>query len=160
MHFLTSEECKHWLSGRWQPTLDRANSKLALPYPKAPSRVLYVSQWLASELAHRRPVLLWVTESDISLSNWHLYYRLRQSYGDYRLLDDAPGHLCLDYESEDLASLLQLTMLNGWDALLVPELDYVSLAFSHHNFINVFSDDGRLVEEIRKIVSDDSPTDK
>jgi hypothetical protein len=148
------------MTSRWQPCLDRANSKLTLPYSKTPSRVLFVSQWFASELAHRRPVLLWVTESDIGLSNWHLYYRLRQSYGDYRLLDDAPGHLCLDYESEDMASLLQLSMLNGWDASFVPELDYVSLTFSHHGFIDVFSDNAELVEEIRKVTTDSPPVAK
>ena len=145
------------MSSRWQPKLSRADSKLTLPYPRAQSRLLYVAQWLASELAHRRPVLLWVTESDIGASNWHLYYRLRQSYGDRRRLEEAPGHLCLDYESEDLASVIQLTMLNGWDASLIPELDYVSLTFSHHGFIDVFSENVDLVEEIRKNVGE-APT--
>ena len=78
-----------------------------------------------------------------------MYYRLRESYGDRRLIDDAPGHLCLNYETEDLATLIFLTMLNGWDASLIPELDYASLTFSHHGFIDVFSDNGELVEEVR-----------
>ena len=118
------------------------------------------AQWIARNFGHRRPILLWVTEPDISTSNWHLYYRLRQSYGDLRLLNEAPGHLCLDYESEDLASLLQLTMLNEWDASLVPELDYVSLTFSHHGFIDVFSENTELVREIGKNLSDGPPAAK
>jgi hypothetical protein len=69
-------------------------------------------------------------------------------------MDDAPGHLCLNYETEDLATLINLTMLNGWDAAYIPERDYVSLTFSHHNFIDVFSSDERLVTDVRKNACD------
>ena len=66
-----------------------------------------------------------------SSENWHLYYRLRQSYGDYRLLEETPGHLFLKHESEDLASFLQLAILNGWGRYLLAEADYVNVFFSH-----------------------------
>lgn len=154
LQFLTPEECKRWLATRWQPDLDRSRSRAALPYSSAPSRLHLIARWLARELSHDSPVLLWVTASDIAPSNWHLYYRLRESYGDHRLIHNAPGHLCLNYETEDLATLIYLTMLNGWDASLIPELDYVSLTFSHHRIIDVFSDNSDLVEEVRKNASD------
>jgi hypothetical protein len=48
-----------------------------------------------------------------SSENWHIYYKLRQSYGDHHSLAEAPGHLFLEHEAEDLASFLQLAMLNG-----------------------------------------------
>jgi hypothetical protein len=37
--------------------------------------------------------LVWITEWFIwgSSENWNLYYKLRQSYGDLRLLPEAPG---------------------------------------------------------------------
>ena len=154
LQFLTPDECKRWLANRWQPDLDRAKSRATLPYSIVPSRLHFISRWIANDLSHDSPVLLWVTASDIGPSNWHLYYRLRETYGDRRLIDDAPGHLCLNYETEDLATLIYVTMLNGWDASLIPELDYVSLTFSHHRFIDVFSDKGDLVEDIRKNACD------
>jgi hypothetical protein len=65
-----------------------------------------------------RACLLWLTETQIwhSSTNWHLYYRLRQSYGGYRREEDAPGHLFLDYEVADLVSFFQVAMLAGFDA--------------------------------------------
>ena len=157
MQFLTPDECNGWLASRWQPDLDRSKRRAVLPYSTTPSRLHVISRWIASSLSHDSPVLLWVTASDIGVSNWHLYYRLRESYGDRRLIDDAPSHLCLNYETEDLATFIYLTMLNGWDALLIPELDYVSLAFSHDGFIDVFSENDELVEDVRKNASDDRP---
>jgi hypothetical protein len=81
-----------------------------IQYPAEPYRVFSVAHWVASVLTYRKPALLFVTEWDIgpSSENWHLYYKLRQTYGDNRLLRDAPGHLFLEHEAEDLASFLQL----------------------------------------------------
>ena len=72
---------------------------------------------MATSLTFRMPTLLWITEWSIwpSSENLHLYYRLRHTYGDHRLLHEAPGHLFLEYESEDLATFLQVAMLNGWE---------------------------------------------
>lgn len=75
-------------------------------------RVFFVAHWVASELTHRRPTLLFVTEWSVwpSSENWHLYYKLRQTYADNRLLHEAPGHLFLEHEAEDLASILPATV--------------------------------------------------
>ncbi len=78
---------------------------------------------MATQLTYRQSALLFLTEWDIwaGSENWHLYYKLRQSYGDNRLLDDAPGHLFPPHEAEDLASFLQLSMLNGWGGYVLTE---------------------------------------
>ena len=67
-----------------------------------------MAHWIATSLTYRMPTLLWITEWSIwpSSENWHLHYKLRHSYGDLRLLHEAPGHLFLGHESEDLASFL------------------------------------------------------
>ena len=77
-------------------------------------------------LKPRHECLVWVTEHGIfpSSENLHLYYRLRQSYGDHRLLREAPGHLFLDYEDADLVSFLQLGIVHGWDMHVLPQLAY------------------------------------
>jgi hypothetical protein len=48
-----------------------------------------------------------------SSENWHLYYRLRQSYGDHRLIEEAPVHLFLEHETYDLISFLQIGLAAG-----------------------------------------------
>ena len=70
-------------------------------YPTEPYRIIYFAHRVASELTYRRPTLLLITEWGIwpSSENWHLYYKLRQTYGDSRLLPDAPGHLFLEHET-------------------------------------------------------------
>src|SRR5689334_17159602 len=120
MHFLTDAEARLWCDGH-VPLSDRG-------FPERPSRASrYARGPVSSEVAFchrieaalqpRESCLLWVTTWGAwpSSENLHLYYRLRQSYGDRRLLEEAPGHLFLDYESADLVSFLQVGILNGWD---------------------------------------------
>jgi len=83
-----------------------------------------------------------------SSENWHLYYRLRQSYGDYRLLDDAPGHLFLNYEGQDLVSLLQVGIIGGWDIHLVPSRGYGRAFVSHDEWLELVMADPA---ELKKI---------
>jgi hypothetical protein len=79
-----------------------------------------------------------------------LYYRLRQSYGDHRLLPEAPGHLFLGFEVEDLTSFLQVCMLNGWGGFLLTEIDYVNVFFSHDEYIDFFAGEESNLEDVRK----------
>src|ERR1700747_1385756 len=124
MRFYTKDECDEWLAGRGRvkpdaiPEIHRAH----VYYPTTVARIFYLAQWIGSSLMFRNPALVWITEWGIwgSSENLHLYYKLRQSYGDLRLLHEAPGHLFLGHESEDLASFLQLAMLNGWGGYILP----------------------------------------
>jgi hypothetical protein len=103
-------------------------------------------------LAYRRPVLLHITEWGIwsSSENWHLYYKLRHTYGDKRLLQEAPGHLFLEHEAEDLASFLQLSMLNGWGGYFLTEANYVNAFFSHDEYIDFFAEHDVNLTDVRK----------
>jgi hypothetical protein len=158
MQFLTPEECSKWSGSRWQNEAGRSNSRLQIPYANHPPRVHHIARWLARTLSFDGPALLWVTNPDVGQTNWHLYYRLRESYGDHRSVDHAPGHLCLNYECEDMATLLYLTMLYGWDATLIFESSYVTLTFSHHRFLDAISDDDAIVEDIRQNASEIATT--
>jgi len=108
---------------------------------------------MATQLRYRQSALLFLTEWDIwaGSENWHLYYKLRQSYGDNRLLDDAPGHLFLPHEAEDLASFLQLSMLNGWGGYVLTEANYVNAFFSHDEFIDFFAQNSENLNDARKV---------
>uniref|UniRef100_Q01Q80 Uncharacterized protein n=1 Tax=Solibacter usitatus (strain Ellin6076) TaxID=234267 RepID=Q01Q80_SOLUE len=97
------------------------------------------------------PTLLWITEWGIweSSENLHLYYKMRQVYGDNRLLHEAPGHLFLAHETEDLASFLQIAMLNGWGGYVLTQAGYVNAFFSHDEYIDFFAKEISCLEEVR-----------
>ena len=84
-----------------------------------------------------------------SSENWQLYYKLRQTYGDFQLLQDAPGHLFLEHESEDLGTFLQLAMLNGWEGYVLTQADYVNAFFSHDEYIDLFTTNPENLAELR-----------
>jgi hypothetical protein len=98
------------------------------------------------------PTLLWVTEWGIwpSSENWHLYYKLRQTYGDQRLLHELPGHLFLEHEEEDLASFLQIAMLNGWGGYVLTHANNVNAFFSHDEYINFFAEHDQNFADLQK----------
>jgi len=157
LRFYTADECEAWLDGRKRRKPDAVEGLLRhrLSYPREPYRINYITHWIATNLTYRMPALLWMTEWGIwpSSENWHLYYKLRQSYSDQRLLHEAPGHLCLEHETEDLASFLQVAMHNGWGGYVLTQADYANAFFSHDEFIDFFSDDQGIIDEVRKGLS-------
>ena len=100
-------------------------------------------QQLERSLQPREACLLWITDWGIwrSSENLHLYYRLRQSYGDTSLLDEAPGHLFLDYEAADLVSFLEVGIICGWDIHLIPLVGYARAFVSHDEFVEFAADE-------------------
>jgi hypothetical protein len=129
LRFYTKEESEAWLSDRQRQKPDLRPDVRVEPieYPSEPYRVFFFAHWVSSELTYRRPTLLFITEwgSWPSSENWHLYYKLRKTYGDNRLLHEAPGHLFLEHEAEDLASFLQLSYQHG---RLTPEILFATYA--------------------------------
>jgi hypothetical protein len=125
-----------------------------IQYPPQHYRVFFVAHWIATSLTHRRPALLFVTERGVwpSSENWYLYYRLRQTYGDNRLLQDTPGHLFLEHEAEDLASFLQVAILNGWGGYILAEANYVNAFFSHDEYIDFFAEHSQNLADVRRVL--------
>ncbi len=164
MRFSTTDECEAWLTARERPKPEAVEGCLRhrRPYPREPYRMFYIAHWIATELTYRMPALLWVTEWGIwpSSENWHLYYRLRQSHGDHRLLDEAPGHLFLEYETEDLASFLQLSMLNGWGGYVLTHANYANALFSHDEYLDFYSANQNMLAKIQKALGTDKSATK
>ena len=150
MRFYTHEECELWLNERERqlPGANPEQPTARIVYPPEGYRQFTYAHWIAESLTFRKPALLWVTDWNNweASENWHLYYKLRQSYGDHRLLQEAPGHLFLEHEAEDLASFLQLAMLHGWDGYLLTQADYVNTFFTHDEYFDFFARDFDLAE--------------
>ena len=134
LRYLTSSECAEWrgrfgigLGADSLPASPPENvGQIYLGLPDTPGRLPWLYRFISDALKPRGECLLWVTDFGIfpSCENQHLYYRLRQSYGDHRLLREAPGHLFLEYEDADLVSFLQLGIVHGWDMHVLPDLGY------------------------------------
>jgi hypothetical protein len=154
MHFLSMAESTAWCEGqvsltpRGEPTQPSHQSRYA--HVPVSSEVAFCRQ-LENALRPRDEILLWVTESDVwrSSENLHLYYHLRQSYGDLRQLHEAPGHLFHPFEAADLVSFLQVGILSGWDMHLVPSEGCVRAFVSHDEFVDFTADDptSELIDE-------------
>jgi hypothetical protein len=143
MRFYTKDECEEWLRGkdRVRPDQTAGIAVERIGYPPEPHKFFCLAHWIATSMTYRMPTLLWITEWSIwpSSENWHLYYRLRQGYGDRTLLHETPGHLFLEHEAEDLASFLQIAMLNGWGGYVLTHANYMNAFFSHDEYINFFA---------------------
>jgi hypothetical protein len=160
MRFYTPKECEEWcqalqvpLDGQNQPA-DALSSqhRLRCAFPASFSQLLWFSRCIEAALQPRQNCLVWVTGYGIfpSCENQHLYYRFRQSYGELKLLQDAPGHLCLDYERPEVVTLLHLGMLFGWDLHLIPTAGYGGAFVSHDEWAEIGFADQRLFDETRQ----------
>jgi len=120
-------------------------------YPKVNYGIYGLAHRIAYSLLEREPTLLWITEWGIwpSSENLHLYYRLRRSYGNSDLLEEAPGHLFLGFETEDLASFLQLSMLNGWGGYVLTHANYVNAFFSHDECVDFTASHEQNLDELK-----------
>lgn len=153
MRFYTQQQCEEWLAERARVRPERGGpiSAERFEYPDEANRFFPLTSAIAHSIMYRQPTLLWVTEWGIwpSSENWQLYYKLRQTYGDLRLLDEAPGHLFLDYEADDLSTFLQLAMLNGWGGYVLTQANYVNAFFSHDEYMDFFTEVPEELSELR-----------
>jgi hypothetical protein len=157
MRFLTRAECAQWMAGVGMATTIQKRGAHALVYrfPEPGSRYYALCRSIATSITCRMPCLLWMTEWAVwpSSENLHLYYRVRQSYGDQRLLHEAPGHLFLAHEVEDLTTFLHLSMLFGWGGFVLPQARYVRVFFSHDEFVELHADDAANLESVKQELS-------
>jgi hypothetical protein len=153
MRLYTIQECEEWLRDRKRPKPEAmADVQVErITYPHEAGRLYHIAHWIGMSLPYRQPVLLWMTEWSVwpSSENWHLYYKLRDRSNDNRLLHEAPGHLFLEHEAEDLTSFLQVAMLNGWGGYVLTQANYLNAFFSHDEYIDFFAGPHGNLGEVR-----------
>lgn len=161
MRVLTAEECADWsdqlvvLDDRRRPVRDLLKQhQLRCQFPSSFTQLLWFSRCIEAALRPRTSCLAWVTEWGVfpSNENLHLFYRFRQTYGEVRLLHEAPGHLCLDYESAEVVTLLHLAMLFGWDLHLVPTAGFARAFLCHDEWVEVgFDHEGQKQDMVKEL---------
>jgi len=95
--------------------------------------------FLASNLEPFEECLLLVTQWGVwpSSENLHLFHRMRESYGENRPIEDAPGHLFMKHERADLVTFIELALLSGWDFYLLPMPICRTAFVSHDEFVEL-----------------------
>jgi hypothetical protein len=80
---------------------------------------------------------LMVSETGIwpSSENLHLYYKVRDAYGEKRRVSEMPGHVFLKHEQPDLITFLDLLIQFGWGAMLFKYPQTASMVISHDEWI-------------------------
>lgn len=121
-------------------------------FPKSIERLTWICSFIEAALRPRDQCLMWVTGWGVwqSSENWHLYYRLRGSYGDSRLIEEAPGHLFLPYEQPDLVSFLQIVGISGWDAHVLASNGYGRAVLSHDGWLEFGMEDPLERDRLRR----------
>jgi hypothetical protein len=163
MRTLTPSELKDWCSRHNIELDDRGipvhpyGGSLAVQYelPKDVTKLTWICRFIERSLQPREHCLLWVTTWGVwpSSENWHLYYRLRQSHADQRLIHEAPGHLFLEFEEADLVSFIQIGLIAGWDMHLIPTIGYGRVFVCHDEWVEFAMDDPFETEKIKTELS-------
>ena len=142
-----TNECTEW-ARRYQVQLDEqgrpvccnnTTHRLRGGISTAFSKLLSLARHLESLVYIDSQCLVWVTGWGIfgSAENLQLFYRYRQSYGNNLLLAAAPGHVCLSYERAEVATLVWLSMLQGWDVHVFSDIGSTSVFISHDQWFEV-----------------------
>jgi hypothetical protein len=158
MRGLTPTELKDWCAERAIECDDRGTPlhpyggsfAVRCDLPENISQLTWFCRVIESALKPREHCLLWVTRWGVwpSCENWHLYYRLRQSHGEHRLIHEAPGHLFLEFEEADLVSFVEIGLIGGWDMHLIPTVGYGRVFVSHDEWVEFAADHSAEAESI------------
>jgi len=110
--------------------------------PREASRLIALARYIAYCIVSRAP-LLYLTVWGLGLSTElpDLFLAYRVAHGDKRPIIDAPLHQFNATEEEQLATVLAMILLFGWDSILFSKDLSFRIITSHHEIITFqFSD--------------------
>jgi hypothetical protein len=150
MSFYTDEECMQWLAGRARQLPEKENALThTVSFPRFGYKLYGLASWICENLVMRNDVMIWITSWSVWDYDGLLYYRLRQSYGDHRLINEAPGHYFLPHEGDDFVSFLHLALLNGWDGYVLIHSGNADVFFSHDEYMVFYACHEQTLGEIK-----------
>lgn len=140
MQTLSRNDAESWCK-RYSIPLDergfpqRPSTARKFDIPVDSGKRVYLVSAEVQALAPESDTLVWFTEWSVwpSSERPHIFARFRASYGEGRPLTEAPAHLFIASEREDLLSFVTLGVLFLWDTYVVsPNGDM--LHFSHDEY--------------------------
>ncbi len=137
MKCLVNIECEHWLRNRG--VLESAGqlrrhfgTRQSFGLPRDSGRRTAIARALAGAIKDR-PGLLWITGWGVwpSSENMHLFDLVRASFGEFRQVHEAGGHLYESGDEEILECLLDCVLYFSWDAWLIDDVARSAVGMSH-----------------------------
>lgn len=132
MRFLSRSECAQWaerhqagfaLDERYpeKPLKDRSLTRFEIPTDSGKRVALCRFLWRTAAGGNDGDRLLWIADWSIWPSGEHfpLWTRFRQTLGERRSLEEAPGCLCTVEDDDDGLSVLVISCLFLWDCWLL-----------------------------------------
>ncbi len=155
MFFKTEDECREIISilGFREQSLfkedddgDKTRKSMRVVFEDKGIPSVVLARHIVSWLGPHPSRLLWITEFGVwpSLENLHLYYKFRNTYGDYRELIKVPGQHFLSYESEDLTSFLDLAIHFRWGAYVLTSPGFTNVEISHDGWMLIEYEDNEI----------------
>lgn len=155
MRCLTLEDARKvlasWLGDDGKPRRGEANMKAGRFYfgSESLANVYWVVNRLVECVGPWEDAWLWLDNPDTwKRQGLHLYTRLRHSYGDYRIVQEAPVHQFHGYEEADLGSFMAVAVINEWAMYLVTSHDYGRLFVSQSSGAQVWMHDGNALDKL------------
>jgi len=140
MDFLSKSDAQKWcienkipLDEELYPNLEQAE-EFVIP-SDAGKRVALVRRHLAT-FDSCDEVLIWISQWGVwpSGERMHIFYQFRKSYGENRMLKEAPAHLVKSKEIEDGISIVTLAVLFLWDCYILTKDNQKFCFYSHDEY--------------------------
>jgi hypothetical protein len=114
---------------------------LRCDFPSDSGRKAYLARGIRHVVKAEPRLLLCVRNWDVFPSSGHLplFVRLRESLGERRPVEEAPGHLFDAAEADDIISVLVLALEFFWDCFAMGESGTVAVKISHDEYVDVLS---------------------
>jgi hypothetical protein len=163
VRFLSSKKTQDWIARRRAPgnallTPGKADGEshelqFVVTGLEPPKLIALLNDFVAA-LQSWRQCLVVIHEIELGHDDPNLYYRLRSSYGDRRLLEEAPGHVFLQHERHDLRTFILVCIVNAWDADIMPDDNYAQGQVSHDGWLGLRSKHEHILQGLEKVVTE------
>jgi hypothetical protein len=154
MKILTKEDARELLSGK---TLDACTAQLssqlrlvedAYSTPVSSGVQIVLSKLFAYLMLRDSPVCLYVTGWGVATEHLDLFYGYRRSFGDLRLLMEAPVHIFDPTENEAFVSILSRAFFFSWDIWVFDLAGRWVLRTSHEGWFEVRARDEEAIKDV------------
>jgi hypothetical protein len=162
MKVISKIECGDWLKkniGR-DFTAEKVEEKypheVAYLLPSDTGKKTALARTLVGLLRVQSPGLFWITATGIwpTSENMALFDGFRKSFGENRILHNAPGHVFSGSDLRGVECLLGLALYFYWDSILFEVPAGIAVETSHDEYISVHAKDRDRLSRIERALLD------
>jgi len=127
------------------------DKEISIPYPKV-QNMNQLSNVLVDSARYSEWHLLLLTSWWIfpSSEDANLYYSFQKYHGGTKPYYEMPGHLFMNHEIKELATLITICCANLYDAIVISQLNISRIHLSHDEFVDVYTKENSIIEDLKK----------